>query len=406
MNSLETYETKAASASSRRPAIPAQESKGNGARLFRLGVVILLLLGLAYVAGLLPRRAARTQLNADTRDLAVLSVSVVSPAPAKATGTPLLPAEVKPWVESSIYARANGYLKRWTTDLGSVVEAGQLLAEIEAPELNQDLARARAELAQTEAAQALAKTTAERWEELRKAKTVSDQETSEKLADFALKSAGVAAARATVMRLEELLSFTRILAPFAGTITIRRTDVGELIAAGSGKELFHLAQTGRLRVFVQVPQAMAQRIAPGQAAELLLPELAGRGIPARVARTSGMVNPDSRTILTELEVENPKGEILAGSYAQVKFSEAGGEAVLTLPANALLFRAEGPQVGIVNTDDIVELRSISMGRDFGPTVEILAGVQTSDRVILNPLDALVNGTRVRIVSKPKPETAR
>ena len=400
MNSSELHEAEADLAAGRRPDTPAHEARGRGSRLVFLGVVIVVLLGLAYVAGLVPRRVARAQLLKDTRELAVLSVSVVSAAPAKASGAPALPAEVKPWVESPIYARANGYLKRWTADLGATVEAGQLLAEIEAPEINQDLARSRAELAQSEAGQALAKSTAARWEQLRKAGTVSEQELSEKQADLALKNAAVVAAGATVARLEEMISFTRIVAPFAGTITSRRTDVGELIVAGSGKELFRLAQTGRLRVFVQVPQTMTARIVVGQAAELLLPELAGRAIPARVARTSGMVSADSRTVLTELEVENPKGEILAGSYAQVRFTEVRSDAVLSLPANALLFRSEGPQVGIVRADDTVELRRITMGRDFGTTVEVLAGVAANERVILNPLDSLVNGTRVRVVELP------
>ena len=406
MNSLEPNEVELLSAAGRRPDTPAHEAPGRGSRLVFLGVVIVVLLGLAYVAGLVPRRVGRARLNKDTRELAVLSVSVVSAAPAKAAGAPALPAEVKPWVESPIYARANGYLKRWTADLGATVEAGQLLAEIEAPEINRDLAKARAELVQGEASQALAKSTAARWELLRKAGTVSEQELSEKQAELALKNAAVVAAGATVARLEEMISFTRIVAPFAGTITSRRTDVGDLIVAGSGKELFRLAQMGRLRVFVQVPQTMTARIVVGQAAELLLPELAGRGIPARVARTAGMVSADSRTVLTELEVENPKGEILAGSYAQVRFTETRGDAVLSLPANALLFRSEGPQVGIVRADDTVELRSITMGRDFGTTVEVLAGVAASDRVILNPLDSLVNGTRVRVVEVPKVDAGK
>lgn len=406
MNSRESNEAEALPAAGRRPDTPAHAAQGRGSRLVFLGVVIVVLLGLAYVAGLVPRRVARAQLNRDTRELAVLSVSVVNAAPSKAAGAPALPAEVKPWVESPIYARANGYLKRWTADLGATVEAGQLLAEIEAPEINQDLAKVRADLSQGEAALTLAKTTAARWELLRKAGTVSDQELSEKQAELALKNAAVAAARATVTRLEEMLSFTRIVAPFAGTITSRRTDVGELIVAGSGKELFRLAQTGRLRVFVQVPQTLTARIVVGQAAELLLPELAGRAIPARVARTSGMVNPDSRTVLTELEVENPKGEILAGSYAQVRFTETRGDAVLSLPAHSLLFRSEGAQVAVVRADDTVELRGVTMGRDFGATVEILAGVSASERVILNPLDSLVNGTRVRVVELPTVEAGK
>jgi RND family efflux transporter MFP subunit len=225
---------------------------------------------------------------------------------------------------------------------------------------------------------------------------VSEQETAEKQADLALKSAMVGAARANAHRLEELQSFGRVLAPFAGTITMRRTEVGELIAPGSARELFHLAQTRTLRVFVHVPQSAARGVSAGQAAELTIPELSGRVFPAKVVRASGSLTADSRTLLVELEVDNSKGEILAGSYAQVKLTEAKVETPLTLPSNTLLFRAEGPEVGVVQADGKVVLHPVTLGRDFGPTVEVLAGVSPADRVILNPADSLVGGTTVRV----------
>jgi RND family efflux transporter MFP subunit len=206
-----------------------------------------------------------------------------------------------------------------------------------------------------------------------------------------------------VRRLEELQSFARITAPFTGTITARNIDVGDLIVAGAAKELFHLAQTRKLRVFVQVPQAMARSIRIGQTASLTVPELPGRAFTPKVVRTAGVMASDSRTLLVELELDNPKEEIIAGGYAQVRFTEAKMEAALTLPASTILFRAEGPQVGIVQPDGKVELRTVKLGRDFGQTIEILAGVSPSDRVIVNPSDSLATGTAVSVAQADKKE---
>jgi RND family efflux transporter MFP subunit len=270
------------------------------------------------------------------------------------------------------------------------------LAEIDTPELDQEIERARAQLAQAEAALGLSKITATRWANLLKTASVSEQENAEKQADFKLKSAIAESARAEVRRLEKLKSFTRLTAPFSGAVTVRNIDSGDLIVAGNGKELFHMAQTQKLRVFVQVPQAMARSISAGQTAEMTLPELPSRAHPARVIRTAGVIAADSRTLLVELEVDNPKEEILAGSYAQVRFTEAKTEAALTLPANTVMFRAEGPQIGIVQEDGKVELRTVKLGRDFGQTIEIVAGVGAKDRVIVNPSESLVSGLVVAV----------
>ena len=289
-------------------------------------------------------------------------------------------------------------------DIGAQVKEGDLLAEIDTPELNQELAQARAQLAQADAALALSKTTAARWAQLLQMKSVSEQETAEKAADEKLKAATVDAARANVGRLEDLQAFEHVTAPFSGTITVRNIDVGQLIAAGSARELFRLAQTGTLRVYVRVPEAAVRGIESGQIAELTVPEIPGRIFPAKVVRTSGAMSTDSRTLLTELEVDNSQGEILSGTYAQVRFPEAKMEASLTLPANTLLFRAEGAQVGIAGADGVVRLCSVTLGRDFGPTVEIIKGVGPNDRVVLNPADSLVTGAKVRIletVAKPQ-----
>ena len=382
-------------------ASTAEAAASSGSKLRNAAIVVGVLIVIGAVAGLVPRSLRRNALLAETRELAIQTVSVVSPTPGKTAAGLILPAEAKPLVEAPIYARTSGYLKRYLVDIGSQVKAGDLLAEIDTPELNQQLAQARAELAQAEAALALARITDVRWAELLKTSSVSEQEAAEKKADLELKAATVEAARANVRRLEDLQSFERVTAPFAGTITVRGTDVGQLVASGSGNELFRLAQTGTLRVYVRVPQAAAQGVAPGQTAEMTIPELPGRVFPAKVARTSGAMSADSRTLLVELEVDNSRGEILAGTYVQVRLTAGTANPALTLPANTLLFRSEGSQVGVVGTDGKVELRGVTLGRDFGPTVEMLGGVGPSDRVILNPADSLVGGTTVRVAEAAK-----
>ncbi|MCX6899884.1 MAG: efflux RND transporter periplasmic adaptor subunit [Verrucomicrobia bacterium] len=375
-------------------------------RLGRIGLVAAVLIVAAFVAGLLPRLRARQLATTETRELATPTVTVVSPAPGRAGAAIALPAEVKAFVEAPIYARASGYLKRWLVDIGAHVEPGQLLAEIDTPELDQDLARARAELARADAGLALAKTTSARWTELLKTASVSEQETAEKKADLALKAAAVEAERANVHRLENMKSFARVIAPFDGTITARKTDIGQLITAAGSHELFRLAQTRTLRVFVSVPQTLAHAITLDQRAEVTFPELPGRKFQAKVVRTAGAVDADSRTLLTELSLDNARGEFLSGSYAQVRFTEARSTAALTLPSNALLFRAEGMQVGLVGPDNKVSLRSIKLGRDFGKSVEVIEGIGPTDRVILNPSDSLTAGATVRVAGPSQTVSTR
>ncbi|MGD0613975.1 MAG: efflux RND transporter periplasmic adaptor subunit [Verrucomicrobiota bacterium] len=370
-------------------------------RLRRLALVAAALIVIGLLAGLLPRLHARRVLETETHELAVSTVAIVSPRPGKPSFGVPLPAEVSAYVEAPIYARASGYLKRWLVDIGDAVEPGQLLAEIETPELDQQLAQSKAELAEDNAALDLAGITAARWTDLLKTSSVSEQETAEKLADLKLKSAVVEAARANVERLEDLKGFARVTAPFAGTITERNTDVGQLITAGNSRELFRLAQTSPLRVYVRVPQSMSQAVKPGQKAELSLNELPERTFEAKVVNTAGAMEPNSRTLLTELQVDNSRGEILAGSYAQVRFTDTVGAPALTLPANALLFGSKGMQVGIVGDDGKVTLRSITLGRDFGQTVEVVQGLTTNDRVIINPADSLTDGVAVRVAEPLK-----
>ncbi|MHC1729995.1 MAG: efflux RND transporter periplasmic adaptor subunit [Syntrophobacteraceae bacterium] len=366
--------------------------------------VIAVLIVIGVVAGLIPRIRQQTELGAETREISVPTVSVVSPKPGhSAAGLPL-PAEIKPLVEAPIYARANGYLKRRLVDIGTYVKAGQLLAEIDTPELNHELERARAQMAQAEATLGLAKITSARWTDLLKTASVSEQEAAEKQADFKLKTAIFESARAEVRRLEKLQAFARVTAPFAGTITARNIDNGDLIvAAGGGKELFHLAQTEKLRVYVQVPQTMARGVASGQSATMTIPELPGRTFDAKVVRTAGMISSDSRTLLVELEVDNSRGEILAGGYAQMRFIEAKTDPVMTLPSNTVMFRADGPQIGVVQPDGKVELRKVKLGRDFGQTIEIVGSLSQEDRVIVNPPESLLSGTPVSITDATKTE---
>jgi RND family efflux transporter MFP subunit len=367
-----------------------------------LGIIVLAVAGL--LLGLIPRWQHRRELAAETRELAIPVVNVVSAVPGKATADLTLPAEVKAAVEAPIYARASGFLKRWYVDIGAHVQAGQLLADIDTPELEQELRGARAGLAQAEAALALAKTTAARWAELLKTSSVSEQEDAEKQADLALKVANVEAAKANVHRLEDIQSFTHVTAPFGGTVTVRAIDVGDLIT--SGKELFRLADTRTLRVFVRVPQSATLGVATGLSAEMTVPEMPARKFAAKVVRTAGAIDANSRTLLTELEVDNSSGEILAGSYAQVSFGELKQDPALVLPSNTLLFRAEGPQVGVVLPNGHVELRSVVLGRDFGRTLEILSGVTDKDRVIVNPADSLVSGQTVNIAEIAQAEKGK
>jgi RND family efflux transporter MFP subunit len=391
------------------PVAPKLSAHGSGAapqapppvRLLRVLWVALIIILIGLAIGLVPRWFARRALAQTTRELDVVTVAVVSPAPGKSNlGVPLA-AEVQAYVEAPIYARASGYLKRWLVDIGTPVKTGQLLAEIDTPDLDQQLAQATAEVAQNQASLDLAKITAARWTDLLKTASVSEQETAEKLSDQDLKKANLDAALANQHRLVELKGFASVTAPFDGTITARQTDVGQLITAGSSRELFRLAQLNPLRVYVRVPQNMSHAIQPGQKAELILEQSPGKHIAAKVVRTAGAMEPGSRTLLTELEVDNSHGDILAGSYAQVRFTDTVAEPTLTLSANTLLFRAEGIRVGVVNADNKVELRAVKLGRDFGQSVEILEGVTALDRVIMNPPDALTDGLAVHIAEPVK-----
>jgi RND family efflux transporter MFP subunit len=375
---------------------PTDVARASGGKLRRAAWVVAGLVLVGVLAGLLPRWHQRAALRNETQELAEPTVAVVTAVPGNPNASLPVPCEIRPYFEAPIYARASGYLKRWLVDIGAQVKEGDLLAEIDTPELNQELAQARAQLVQAQAALDLARITAARWAELLKTSSVSEQEAAEKQADFQLKQANVDAVKANVARLEELQRFQNVRAPFAGTITQRAIDIGQLITSGNGRELFRLAQTSVLRIYARVPEALARSIVPGQMAELSLPDLPNRSFAAKVVRTAGAMSADSRTLLTELQVDNANGQILSGTYAQVRFIDARPEPALTLPSNTLLFRAQGLQVGVVNVDGTVALHEVALGRDFGPTVEVLSGVTPTDRVILNPSDSLVSGMHVTV----------
>jgi RND family efflux transporter MFP subunit len=354
-------------------------------RLTRLLQIVVVLVIIGLVVGFVPRWIHRHNLAKEETADSVLTVNVISPVASKPDfGTPL-PAEVQAFTQASIHARASGYLKNWFVDIGQNVTNGQLLAEIETPEVDSQLAQAKAELDQANANLALAKTTADRWTELLKTASVSEQETVEKTADLTLKQADVEAARANVQRLEDLKNFDHVTAPFDGTVTLRNTDIGALISADSGPELFRVAQTDPLRVYVRVPQQFIHAIVPGQKAELTFQELQGRVFPATVTRTAGAVDTSSRTLQVELQVANPHNDEIPTAAN-----------VLVLSDNALIFRAQGMQVAVLDKDNKVQLRSVKLGRDFGDTVEVLAGLNADDRVIVNPPDSIADGVEVQV----------
>jgi len=318
----------------------------------------------------------------------------------------VLPGTVRAFIDAPIYARVNGYLKRWYVDIGAPVHAGQVLAEIETPELDQQLLQAEADLATARANQALAAVTAGRWQRMRATDAVSQQEADEKSGDYAAKQAIVAAAEANVARLKATTQFKSIVAPFAGIVTARKTDIGALINAGAanGQELFRVADSRRVRVYVEVPQSYAAVVKKGAGAELKVPERPEQAFPARVTDSSQSISESSRTMLVELEADNAKSLLLPGSYVDVHFEPVERASVLRLPVSALIFRKDGLRVAIVGAGDKVLFRTIQLGRDFGTAVEVVAGLDTHDRVVDNPPDSLSDGDLVHVAA-PAPARA-
>jgi RND family efflux transporter MFP subunit len=308
-----------------------------------------------------------------------------------------LPGDVRALEETKIYARADGYLLKWNTDIGAKVEVGQVLAEIDTPELDQELIQSRAAQAQTEANLILARTSAERWLTLLKDRAVSQQEADEKTGALAAREADAKAAAAAVSRLEKLSSFKLVRAPFAGTITRRHVDVGALIRAGSsGSPLFELAQTDTLRVQVNVPQAYLRDIAIGSPAAIAVAEYPGRVFTGKVLRTSGAFDAGTRTMLTEIEVPNRRGELFPGIHVDVQLALAQANPPMVVPATAVIVRGDGLHVAEVDDTSAIRLQKVQVGRDLGKSVEIVAGLNDGARIVTNPTDTLVDGTQVRV----------
>jgi len=374
-------------------------AKGKRARWVIAAVAVVVVVLAAQ--GIWSRHDAHAALERDAEHASQTSVEVVRPQKSTAGLDLVLPGNVQAFLDTPIYARTNGYLKKWYADIGAHVKNGQLLAEIDTPEVDDQLRAARADLANADANYALAKSTADRWTEMLKSKSVSKQETDEKVGDMLAKKGTLDAARFNVARLEKTQSFQKVYAPFDGIVTARNVDVGALIDAGSSggpaKELFHVAQADRLRVYVNVPQANAQQVRAQQTAFLTLTETPSKHYPGIVARTAGAVDPQQRTMLVEVDVDNRNGDLLPGAYAQVHFALGAGAAPFTVPGNALLFRPDGVKVATVDPQHKVKLLPVSLGTDFGTRVAIASGLQGNELVILNPQDSVVEGAPVRIV---------
>ncbi|HEX3375912.1 MAG TPA: efflux RND transporter periplasmic adaptor subunit [Candidatus Acidoferrales bacterium] len=381
---------------------PGGTGRGPGAllRWFLIVFVIFAILGIYAVSQRMSEHKALAQ---QTEQTAVPFVSVIHGTPIDTNSEMVLPGSLKPNVESPIYARTNGYLKKWYKDIGSHVEKGEILAEIDTPEIDQQLAQSRAELVTAQANLNLSKLTATRYQDLIKTDSVSRQDLDNANGDFAAKQAMVQSADANVKRLEELESFKRVYAPFTGIITQRNVDPGMLINAGNGgsstKEMFDLAQIDPMRVFVAVPQAYSPSIHTGLKACLRLTELAQKNFCGQVVRTANSIDPGTRTLLTEVDVPNPSGTLLPGAYAEVHFDVKVVAQRISLPINAILFRPDGSMAAVVGTDNRINLKKITIGRDFGNALEILDGVGPSDRIVINPPDALEQGEEVNIAAQ-------
>jgi RND family efflux transporter MFP subunit len=348
------------------------------------------------------RVMARSALRQKTADEATPIVVTVAPTRSAVGEDLVLPGAVQAYSEARIYARTNGYLKSWSVDIGSRVKKGQLLAEIDAPEVDQQLAQAIADLATARANEALSNTTNTRWKELLRTESVSKQDADEKNGDADAKRAIAASAAANLSRLRQLESFKHVIAPFDGVITARNTDIGALINAGesAGSELFRLADTQKLRIYVQVPEPYAAAAKPGVEAELKFSEQAGKGYAATTVRTANALDPVLRTLQVELELDNAQHELFPGAYAEVHFKLAGNASSVRLPANTVLFRAPGPQVATVDAQHRIQLKSIVQGRDFGGSIEVLSGLGPDDAVVVNPPDSIIDGVTVRVAVVP------
>jgi RND family efflux transporter MFP subunit len=376
----------------------------SGRRIAAL-LIAVVAFALLVLSGIVPRLRSRKALAAETSELAAPTVQVVLAKQGAPSQEILLPGNIQAFVDAPIYARTNGYLKRWYFDIGSYVKQGQLLAEIESPEVDQQLSQAQADLGTATANLHLSQITADRFSDLIKQDAVSQQETDNAVSDLATRNTAVKSAQANVDRLKQLVSFEKVYAPFDGVVTARNTDIGQLIdsgaAGGQARSLFQIASINKLRVFISVPQIYSQAATPGLTADLTLAEFPGRRFQGRLVRTSRSIDPTARTLNVEVDVDNSKGELLPGAYAEVHLKLKEGVPTMTIPVSALLFRQEGLQVAVAKSDNTAQLKAVSLGRDFGDYAEITTGLTGQERIIANPPDSIIDGERLNIQTEKR-----
>ena len=400
---MSNTETDLDQVSQNRPGQRAQIERQSLSRSLFAGLgAAALVLGIVIYSGIHQRAMAASNLGTVTERAAITTVNVVEPKSGAALEEIVLPGNTQAFSDTPIFARTNGYLKRWYFDIGAHVEQGQLLAEIETPEIDQQLEQARADLKTAQANAQLAQITATRWQNLLKTDSVSRQETDQAVQDLSARQATVDSMTANVHRLEQLQSYEGVYAPFSGVITARNTDIGALINAGAGgvpQELFHMAAVNRLRIFVALPEVDSEAAQDGAKAALTLDEFPGETFQGTIARNSDAIDLNSRTLNVEVDIDNRDGRIKPGAYVFVHLKipdkAQNTNASLIIPANTLLFRSEGLRVGVVRGDH-AELVPITIGRDYGSTVEVINGLKPTDQVIVNPSDSLTTGTPVRV----------
>jgi RND family efflux transporter MFP subunit len=384
---------------------PAAGRKGPLRRWLAALIVVGIFVGV-LIFGIRSRVKAQATLRAVTDQMAVPSVSVVLPKPAAPSQEIILPGNIQPFISSPIYARTNGYLRKWYFDIGAHVKAGQLLAVIETPEVDQQLAQARASLNTAMANLELSRITMVRYQGLLTKHAVAQQDVDNAVGSYNANKAIVEADQATVEQYTALVSFEKVYAPFDGIVTARNTDVGDLINSGSSTaartDLFHVSQTGTLRVYVDVPEEYSQGVKPGEtAADIVLAEFPGRKFAGKLVRTAEAINMTTRTLLVEVDVPNPKGPLLTGSYAEVHLKISGQNSTYLIPVNTLIFRSDNLQVGVVKDGKVV-LSDVTPGHDLGAEIEIVAGLHQDDQVVINPPDSLISGQTVKIVQATLP----
>ncbi len=379
-----------------------QRSPLRNAAILLIAVIVV---GLLVLSGIVPRLRSRKALAAETNELAAPTVLVVQPKQGAPSQEILLPGNIQAFVDAPIYARTNGYLKRWYFDIGSHVQQGQLLAEIESPEVDQQLSQAQADLGTATANLHLSQITANRFSDLIKQDAVSQQETDNAVSDLASKNTAVKSAQANVDRLKQLVSFEKVYAPFDGVVTARNTDIGQLIdsgaSGGQARSLFQVAAINKLRVFVSVPQIYSQAATPGLTADLTFAEFPGRRFQGKLVRTSRSIDPLARTLNVEVDVDNLKGELLPGAYTEVHLKLKEDIPTMTIPVSALLFRKEGLRVAVAKNDNTAELEPVTVGRDFGDFAEITTGLTGQERIIANPPDSIIDGERLNIQTEKR-----